>query len=101
MREAGEAVAEVVTGEAVVLEVPCARFPSRLLALAIDMAIQVILLIVLFLIVGLGGCDRADRAGHRDRGLPSALGDADSGRFARQVRAGIARGQRRRGSRAV
>jgi len=45
-------VAEVVTGEAVVLEVPCARFPSRLLALGIDMAIQVILLIVLFVIVG-------------------------------------------------
>ncbi len=33
-------MAEVVTGEAVVLEVPCARFPSRLLALAIDMTIQ-------------------------------------------------------------
>ena len=31
---------EVVTGEAVVLEVPCARFPSRVLALAIDLAIQ-------------------------------------------------------------
>jgi uncharacterized RDD family membrane protein YckC len=45
-------VAEVVTGEAVVLEVPCARFPSRLLALGIDMAIQILLLIVLFVIVG-------------------------------------------------
>jgi uncharacterized RDD family membrane protein YckC len=51
--EAGTAVAEVVTGEAVVLEVPCARFPSRLLALGIDLAIQVILLFALFLIVGL------------------------------------------------
>jgi uncharacterized RDD family membrane protein YckC len=51
--EAGTAVAEVVTGEAVVLEVPCARFPSRLLALALDLLIQVILLFVLFLIVGL------------------------------------------------
>jgi len=55
-------VAEVVTGEAVVLEVPCARFPSRLLALVIDMVIQIILLFVLFLIVGLaaqGGLDTA------------------------------------------
>jgi uncharacterized RDD family membrane protein YckC len=46
-------LAEVVTGEAVVLEVPCARFPSRLLALAIDLLIQVILLFILFVIVGL------------------------------------------------
>lgn len=46
--EAGNAVAEVVTGEAVVLEVPCARFPSRLLALALDLLIQVILLFALF-----------------------------------------------------
>jgi len=51
--EAGTAVAEVVTGEAVVLDVPCARFPSRLLALAVDLLIQGILLFVLFLIVGL------------------------------------------------
>ena len=55
-------MAEVVTGEAVVLEVPCARFPSRLLALAIDMAIQVILLIVLFLIVGLAAQNGLDAA---------------------------------------
>ena len=46
-------MAEVVTGEAVVLEVPCARFPSRLLALALDLLIQGILLFALFLIVGL------------------------------------------------
>jgi uncharacterized RDD family membrane protein YckC len=58
-------VAEVVTGEAVVLEVPCARFPSRLLALGIDMAIQVVLIIVLFVIVGVvaaGGLDLASVA---------------------------------------
>jgi uncharacterized RDD family membrane protein YckC len=52
-QEAGTAVAEVVTGEAVVLEVPCARFPSRLLALALDLLIQGILLFALFVIVGL------------------------------------------------
>ena len=46
-------MAEVVTGEAVVLEVPCARFPSRLLALALDLLIQGILLFALFVIVGL------------------------------------------------
>jgi uncharacterized RDD family membrane protein YckC len=50
---AGTALAEVVTGEAVILEVPCARFPSRLLALALDLLIQVILLFILFVIVGL------------------------------------------------
>src|SRR6516164_2629319 len=50
---AGTALAEVVTGEAVVLEVPCARFPSRLLALAMDLTIQVVLLFILFVIVGL------------------------------------------------
>ena len=50
--EAGTAVTEVVTGEAVVLEVPCARFPSRLLALAIDVAIQLTMLFALFVIVG-------------------------------------------------
>ena len=36
---------EVVTGEAVVLDVPCARFPSRIAALLIDLLIQVVLLV--------------------------------------------------------
>ncbi len=48
-------MADVVTGEAVVLEVPCARFPSRLLALILDMIIQVVLMFVLLLVVGLTG----------------------------------------------
>jgi uncharacterized RDD family membrane protein YckC len=43
----GAAMAEVVSGEAVVLELPCARFPSRMVAIFIDLLIQVILLIVL------------------------------------------------------
>jgi uncharacterized RDD family membrane protein YckC len=38
-------VTEVVTGEAVVLDVPCARFPSRMAALLIDLLIQMILLV--------------------------------------------------------
>ena len=46
-------MAEVVTGEAVVLEVPCARFPSRLFALVLDLLIQLVLLFILFVIVGL------------------------------------------------
>jgi uncharacterized RDD family membrane protein YckC len=51
-------VAEVVTGEAVVLEVPCARFPSRVLALAIDLAIQLTVVLVLLAIVGLSAADK-------------------------------------------
>ena len=40
---------EVVTGEAVVLDVPFARFPSRMIALAIDIIVQFVLLFVVFL----------------------------------------------------
>jgi uncharacterized RDD family membrane protein YckC len=43
----------VVTGEAVVLEVPCARFPSRLFALILDMTIQLVLMFALLLAVAL------------------------------------------------
>jgi uncharacterized RDD family membrane protein YckC len=60
------AVTEVVTGEAVVLEVPCARFPSRLLALVIDLIIQVALLSILVAVVGaaaVGGSLNAASAG--------------------------------------
>ena len=48
---------EVVTGEAVVLDVPCARFPSRVLALAIDLAIQLTVVVILLVIVGLSTAD--------------------------------------------
>jgi uncharacterized RDD family membrane protein YckC len=50
-------VAEVITGEAVVIDVPLARFPSRTLALLIDIAIQ------LALLFGLGGVALAAGAG--------------------------------------
>jgi uncharacterized RDD family membrane protein YckC len=50
-------VAEVITGEAVVIDVPFARFPSRTLALMIDIAIQLVLLF------GLGGVALAAGAG--------------------------------------
>lgn len=43
---------EVVTGEAVVLEVPIAAFPSRMAALLLDMLIQVVLLAILGIVVG-------------------------------------------------
>ena len=45
----------VVTGDAVVLDVPCARFPSRLLALLLDMAVQVVLGVGVLLIIGATG----------------------------------------------
>ena len=54
----GAIVAGVVTGEAVVLEVPCARFPSRLLALGIDLAIQLTVIVILLAIAGLGAADQ-------------------------------------------
>jgi uncharacterized RDD family membrane protein YckC len=54
----GAIVADVVTGEAVVLEVPCARFPSRLLALGIDLAIQLTVIVILLVIAGLGAADQ-------------------------------------------
>jgi uncharacterized RDD family membrane protein YckC len=44
---------EVVTGEAVVLDVPCARFPSRMIAIIIDMVVQIILIgIILGVLLG-------------------------------------------------
>ena len=51
-------MAEVITGEAVVIDVPFARFPSRTLALIIDITIQLVLLFGLggvALAAGLGG----------------------------------------------
>jgi uncharacterized RDD family membrane protein YckC len=46
---------EVVTGEAVVLDVPCARFPSRMIAIIIDMIVQIILIVgILVVIFGTG-----------------------------------------------
>jgi uncharacterized RDD family membrane protein YckC len=57
-------VAEVVTGEAVVLDVPCARFPSRIAALLIDMLIQFLLLVgVLMAVLAAGHIDAATVAG--------------------------------------
>ena len=60
---------DVVTGEAVVLEVPCARFPSRMLALAIDIAVQLIILVILLVAVG-----AAAASGSLDAAAAAALG---------------------------
>jgi uncharacterized RDD family membrane protein YckC len=58
-------VSEVVTGEAVVLDVPVARFPSRMAAVFIDMLVQILLLIgVVSAIFGAAGdLDGATAAG--------------------------------------
>jgi uncharacterized RDD family membrane protein YckC len=42
----------VVTGEAVVLDVPCARFPSRMAAIALDILVQFVLFAVAAIIIG-------------------------------------------------
>ena len=68
-------MADVITGEAVALELPVANFPSRIAALLIDIAVQVILLLAVFIAVAttsgqLNGdfqlaaaCDRAVQSG--------------------------------------
>jgi uncharacterized RDD family membrane protein YckC len=53
--ERGPAVTDVVTGEAVVLDIPCARFPSRLVALILDMTVQLMLFTGIVLIAGAAG----------------------------------------------
>jgi uncharacterized RDD family membrane protein YckC len=53
--ERGPTVTDVVTGEAVVLDIPCARFPSRLVALILDMTVQLTLFIGIVLIAGAAG----------------------------------------------
>jgi uncharacterized RDD family membrane protein YckC len=59
-------VDEVVIGEAVVLEVPLARFPSRMVALLIDLLVQLVLLSVAFAATAAaasgGGLDLASAA---------------------------------------
>jgi uncharacterized RDD family membrane protein YckC len=58
----------VVSGEAVVLEVPVARFPSRMLAIAIDIAVQLVALAIVLLVVG------ATQAGGLDTAAVAAIG---------------------------
>lgn len=45
---------EIVTGEAVVLDLPCARFPTRVLARLIDLAVQALALIAIAIAAAAG-----------------------------------------------
>lgn len=59
----GVPLSDIITGEAVVIDVPCARFPSRMVALFIDVVAQIALLITLGIIVAAAGADgRLDNA---------------------------------------
>lgn len=57
-----EAVTEVVTGEAVVLDLTVARFPSRILALIIDIVVQVPALIFVAAVASASGANHLNRA---------------------------------------
>ena len=46
---------DVVTGEAVALELRLAQLPSRALALMMDMLIQIVILFLLYLLLAVGG----------------------------------------------
>ena len=60
-------MAEVVTGEAVVLDLTVARFPSRLLALLIDIAVQIPALVFIAVVVTVSG------AGHLNSASAAAI----------------------------
>jgi uncharacterized RDD family membrane protein YckC len=53
-------MAEVVTGEAVALDLPVANFPSRIAALLIDMAAQVLLILIISVVLAAAGPANAD-----------------------------------------
>lgn len=55
-------MAEVVTGEAVVLDLTVARFPSRLVALLIDIAVQIPALIFVAIVVTVSGANHLNQA---------------------------------------
>lgn len=50
---------EIVTGEAVVLDLPCARFPARILSRIIDMAVELVLFGVISILVGVADADNS------------------------------------------
>jgi uncharacterized RDD family membrane protein YckC len=45
---------QIVTGEAVVLDLPCARFPARILSRIIDMAVELVAYIIIAILVATG-----------------------------------------------
>jgi uncharacterized RDD family membrane protein YckC len=50
---------EIVTGEAVVLDLPCARFPARILSRIIDMAVELVLFGIITILVGIGASNNS------------------------------------------
>src|SRR5215472_12025861 len=55
-------MAEVVTGEAVVLDLAVARFPSRILALLLDLLVEIPILIFLTIVVRLSAAPHLNQA---------------------------------------
>ena len=49
---------EIVTGEAVILDLPYARFPTRMLAWLLDMLVEIVILVVILTLVGIGTATR-------------------------------------------
>jgi uncharacterized RDD family membrane protein YckC len=47
-------VEEIVTGEAVILDLPYARFPTRMLAWILDVFVEIVILGVILLLIGIG-----------------------------------------------
>lgn len=59
---------QIVTGEAVVLDLPCARFPARILSRIIDMAVELVAFFIIAILVGVG-----EGSGTMDDATGSAL----------------------------
>jgi len=59
---------QIVTGEAVVLDLPCARFPARILSRIIDMAVELVAFFIIAILVGAG-----ESSGTLDSATGSAL----------------------------
>ena len=59
---------QIVTGEAIVLDLPCARFPARILSRIIDMAVELLLFFIIAVLVGLG-----EGSGTLDSAMTTAL----------------------------
>ena len=59
---------QIVTGEAVVLDLPCARFPARILSRIIDMAVEMVAFLIIAFLVGTG-----ESSGTLDSATGSAL----------------------------
>jgi uncharacterized RDD family membrane protein YckC len=50
---------QIVTGEAVVLDLPCARFPARILSRIIDMAVELVLFGVIATLIGIADANNS------------------------------------------